>query len=484
MTILARTLKNRPNLKFRAPGLKASLVGAILVTISATSALVYFPWALISKRNVDTIVTQANEEIVLGASQEVRRLFNSAKVANQFLQNSVSYQLIDFENFNEREDFFLSLLKANPNFSWVQFGYPSGDFFGAQRLPQGELKTHFRDWDESTQSSQTTIKSYRSNDLGQEELIHRKTSALEPPFYAPQRPWYQSAIAQPGQMSWTVYVYHSTKTPGMDVSVTVDATDQQAGVVGVGIELSQLSEFLTELQDSLAGEVFILNSNQEILASTASGTTLSRKQSAELPRLAEAQNPLLRHAHAAITQAGNQVSPGGRLTYTDPDTGEVFFIALNPLEDLDWMVGTVIPAEHFLKEIQQNRRQLLWVISLFILTTAGLAVFLSDHVIAKPILKVTSAAADIEAETFKPESLSGLAKRQDELGQLARVFNHMAQEVYVREKRLKKQVKELRIEIDEVKRHKQVTEIVESDFFQDLTAKANSLRQRSKNRRS
>ncbi len=484
MKILAHISNRRLREKLKSPGLKASLVGAILVTISATSALVYVPWALISKRNVDTIVTQANEEIVLGTSQEVRRLFNSAKVANQFLQNSVSYQLIDFDDSNEREDFFLSLLKANPNFSWVQFGYPSGDFFGAQRLAQGELKTHFRDWDEATQSSQATIKSYRSDAEGKESLIHRKTLALEPPFYAPERPWYQSAIAQPGQMSWTVYLYHSTQSPGMDVSVTVDASDQQAGVVGVGIELSQLSGFLTKLQDSLAGEVFILNGNQEILAATDSTDAWPPTKSAQLTRLAEAENPLLRHAHAAITQAGKQIAPGERLRYTDPDTGEVFFIALNPLEDLDWMVGTVIPADHFLAEIQQSRRQLLLVISLFILITAGLAVFLSDHVIAKPILKVTSAAADIEAETFKPESLSGLSKRQDELGQLARVFSHMAQEIYVREKRLKKQVKELRIEIDEVKRQKQVTEIVESDFFQDLTAKANNLRQRSRNRRS
>ena len=44
----------------------------------------------------------------------------------------------------------------------------------------------------------------------------------------------------------------------------------------------------------------------------------------------------------------------------------------------------------------------------------------------------------------------------------------------------KNQVRELRIEIDEVKRKKQVSEIVESDFFQDLRAKARDMRSRSR----
>jgi len=39
-------------------------------------------------------------------------------------------------------------------------------------------------------------------------------------------------------------------------------------------------------------------------------------------------------------------------------------------------------------------------------------------------------------------------------------------------------VRKLKIEVDEVKRTKQVSEIVESDFFQDLQAKARSMRSR------
>jgi CHASE3 domain sensor protein len=54
-----------------------------------------------------------------------------------------------------------------------------------------------------------------------------------------------------------------------------------------------------------------------------------------------------------------------------------------------------------------------------------------------------------------------------------------ALEAYIREQGLRQQIQQLRIEIDEVKRQKQVDEIVETDFFQDLQAKARAIRTRS-----
>jgi two-component system, NtrC family, response regulator len=56
------------------------------------------------------------------------------------------------------------------------------------------------------------------------------------------------------------------------------------------------------------------------------------------------------------------------------------------------------------------------------------------------VARVTSAAAAVETGAFEPESLTDVAKRTDELGRLARVFQGMAREVYAREERLKREV--------------------------------------------
>ena len=89
---------------------------------------------------------------------------------------------------------------------------------------------------------------------------------------------------------------------------------------------------------------------------------------------------------------------------------------------------------------------------------------------------VIAAAAALEAATFEPDNLNEVAARTDTLGQLARVFQQMAREVRAREERLKQQVQELRIVIDEARQAKKVAEITESDYFQRLRGQADQLR--------
>jgi DNA-binding response OmpR family regulator len=94
--------------------------------------------------------------------------------------------------------------------------------------------------------------------------------------------------------------------------------------------------------------------------------------------------------------------------------------------------------------------------------------------------RVTAAAAAIKNDTFKNESLNEVATRPDELGQLAQVFQEMANQVYAREQRLQQQVQQLRIEIDQTRKTREVADITESEYFQQLLGKADELRNRVK----
>src|SRR5947209_2301763 len=94
--------------------------------------------------------------------------------------------------------------------------------------------------------------------------------------------------------------------------------------------------------------------------------------------------------------------------------------------------------------------------------------------------RVTTAAAAIKANTFQLESLDEVARRSDELGQLAQVFQEMAHQVYAREQRLQQQVQQLRIEIDQAHKAREVADITESDYFQQLLGKADELRNRAR----
>jgi DNA-binding response OmpR family regulator len=89
---------------------------------------------------------------------------------------------------------------------------------------------------------------------------------------------------------------------------------------------------------------------------------------------------------------------------------------------------------------------------------------------------VTDAAGAVETNEFDPGVLESVAKRDDALGQLARTFQRMASEVKAREDRLREQVRELKIEIDEKRQESKVAEITNSEYFKELRGRADELR--------
>jgi DNA-binding response OmpR family regulator len=99
------------------------------------------------------------------------------------------------------------------------------------------------------------------------------------------------------------------------------------------------------------------------------------------------------------------------------------------------------------------------------------------------VSSLTAAAAEIEAATFRPETVSEIAERSDELGSLARMLQRVAAEIYAREERLNQQVQALRIQVDEAKRNTQVREVTETDYFRELAGRADELRRRPNLRR-
>ena len=107
------------------------------------------------------------------------------------------------------------------------------------------------------------------------------------------------------------------------------------------------------------------------------------------------------------------------------------------------------------------------------------SVFLARRVTG-PVSELTAAAAAVEGPAFEPATLASVTRRPDELGHLARVFHRMALEVQAREQRLRQEVQQLRIEIAEARKQRQVEEITDTEYFQTLRQRAQSLRARTR----
>jgi HAMP domain-containing protein len=154
---------------------------------------------------------------------------------------------------------------------------------------------------------------------------------------------------------------------------------------------------------------------------------------------------------------------------------------------LNEIIGTQIIYVPASKVFDDANRASVSFISLFI-SIFALVILLINYLLKRNVLQPLKPMAQLaqkismdeisaeEAEEFDRQKLTSIVKRNDELGQLGRVFQRMVHEIYAREQKFRQQLHTLRIEVDDAKRTRQVAEIAESETFQKLQEEAKAMR--------
>jgi HAMP domain-containing protein len=210
----------------------------------------------------------------------------------------------------------------------------------------------------------------------------------------------------------------------------------------------------------------------EVLLGVTSEEKESPERSTFLERYDASQSPAML---AGFEQPAADDQPGS-------DAYGTWLSGFAPIPGTSGETAAIVGVDMDANEVSQIQAQIraacLLAFAVALLAVFAAAWLLSDA-ITRPLRAISSAAQALEqGEAFQPEGLAQTERRADELGQLARVFSRMAVQVQAREQKLKEEVKQLRIEIDETKRKKQVDEIVDSEFFRDLQGKAGDMRRR------
>jgi HAMP domain-containing protein len=156
-----------------------------------------------------------------------------------------------------------------------------------------------------------------------------------------------------------------------------------------------------------------------------------------------------------------------------------------------WKLNDIIATQIVYFPVREVFNRVSQAFSLFIgifIAIFTLVILTFNHLLKQnviyPLRPIARLAQKISTDTFvynqaeksELKTLITIAKRTDELGQLGRVFLSMVCEIYAREQRLKQQMNELSIRIDQVKKAHHVSEIVEEEYFQNLSAKAQDFR--------
>jgi len=107
---------------------------------------------------------------------------------------------------------------------------------------------------------------YFGNDEGK-FIISPPHSPKVAATYDPRvRPWYKRAVREQKQIWTDVYKFASTGEPGLTVAKPIFINGKNLGVLGLDINLKDLSHFLRGFQLQPAGYAFIADKNRTIIA--------------------------------------------------------------------------------------------------------------------------------------------------------------------------------------------------------------------------
>ncbi len=370
--------------------LKFSLVVISLFTVAMTAASVHVPWFLVSRDNVAEMARQLNTEIVGGVNREVSSIFESAIAAQSALRDSLLDGVINLEDKRSRDRLFLALLRANPHFSWVSFGKPNGDFYGAQRIDELHLRVAESIWSAERKEANRLEESFVSDG---EHLSYTGVKSRVMDYYAPGRSWYRQAAANPGEHIWTgIYVFDVSRKPGLNTAITLQdrETSELTGVISIAIELDRISRYLANLTSLRSGTAFIIDRSGDLVAFRDPREVTRPGAKGDLPELkplAESYHPMLQVAHAGIVESGARLEAlnGPQQFVTHDASGARYFLTLAPAERAGWLIGTVIPEADFMAPIQANYYRLVLALLAAIVVVSLAAILASRYLFVLPL---------------------------------------------------------------------------------------------------
>jgi len=295
------------------------------------------------------------------------------------------------------------------------------------------------------------------------------------------RPWYIAA-KQAGKATWSD-VFVSTTDNALTITRATPIYNSSGGlqgVVGINISLKQIREFMRQSRPSDKWDIFLAENNGSLVATTDELPIFenSGKQTQRF-KATDSKNRRLKDASLVLqSQFGGFQKLQNSQVIEFESNGEKYIVSTLRLEsgiELDWTMGIIVPKSIFMQEIDANNRVTLIIIVVMLGVNILIGLVISTWLL-RPIKNLTKAAKGIQEESFNPEELDSVARRNDELGQMAQVFQEMGNTITERQSGMKSQLSELREEKDKAKMTANDSQMGLNNWAQSIVSRSRSAR--------
>ena len=343
------------------------------------------------QRAVNQVVAELEQEVTEHISQELAVYLSTPARINRLNANLFHQGLLSFEQPEQFEQYFWQQIQEFNQASYIYISSEAGGFWTAHN--SNEITVYVTE-----NPGDGEMAHYAVDAQGQRTTLLGVTSNYDPR----EREWYQKA-KQAQTPRWTT-VYQLV--PELTLAITAnqplhDASGQLLGVLGVDLVLSDISDFLSTLKIGQSGQIFILEKNQLLIASsTQESPFVKREKNGAEERLdaTRSQNPLIAATTQYLAQqfqSLDQINQSAQVVF-DIDR-QKHFAQVTPIQDalgINWLLVVVVPESDFMQEIQANTQLTILLCGLALLAATGLGI-LTARWIVDPIHRLSQKSRTI-----------------------------------------------------------------------------------------
>jgi signal transduction histidine kinase len=410
--------------------LKSILIIPFLLQIFVAVGLTGY----LSLRNGQKAINELASGLRTGISNEVNHRLNEyASTTRRLTQvngEQIDLGILNLQNSDQLTRLFVKQVKIY-NVGYILYGSKDGDMVASgyyrdavipkQGNPDVSLILPKR-------YNNSNLYNYSTDDYGKPKELFETVKSFK--FQA--EGWYAKGF-ESAQSTWSdIYQWETNGYP-LAIATSRPIYSKKGeflGSIGVEQRLSQVSDFLRQMKVSRSGQVFVIERNGSLVASSNNAPIFSLV-GAKPRRLKaiESQDPLIqgtaRQLQTQFTDL-NRIESSQQMEFLID--GKRQFAQVSPWKDewgLDWLIVIAMPEADFMEEINGNTQNTI-VLCLMALGVSTLVGIYTSRWIARPILDLEKASKAV-ADGDLHQQVSPTPIR--ELESVGQSFNHMAKQL-------------------------------------------------------
>lgn len=373
--------------------------------------------------------TQVNKIVLDSANSIFGEFANTSRLELKLLEDplEVAVQLLapindlaQASNFKKRMDYlgiFTSALSSSTEMASIYIGYSSGDFFLVRPIRGEQQQTHYQVPETTAFLIQSIeqggkIKRWIAIDANLQILSERSPTDY---IYDPRkRPWYQSAMETDTLIHTPPYIFSTTKTMGRTFAMRANGGN---AVVGADLEMSELSQMLSQKVITPSAQLTIFNDEDGVIA------------------FSDPKKLILKEGENKFTRSTlGQLSPSMAAVAANPDQFKDMQIV--NIANEDWVIQTVklqkssggdllaiaSPFNELMANANANERKLVAISILIILLSLPL-IWWCARIIAGQLNNLSKQVLAVQRFDFKSEFVE--SSRVSEILELGQAIDQM-----------------------------------------------------------